>query len=262
MTRVLTVDLLDHYNQALMRAGFSVSPCAWLPLAVKLLNRIPQPDVLLVGHAVSESQREKLLQHVRQSSPTTRVIFLSAKDANHAIAADGIVSANATPSDLVSAVRNLINSVIDSQSASATEKYSPSRIEPQSVKVLYVAANEGVARLRTNQLKRAGYGAAGAVTLQEIELAWVKDCFDFVIVSPAIGPRLKAMIAGVARQHSTSVLLLESGATTAEITGAYAVTGDSGEDLIAAIRQLALQRPARCEHSGRPLLQRKEVKAP
>ena len=267
MTRVLSVDLLDHHNQALMHAGFLVSPCALLALAVKLLDRLPQPDVLLIGHSLSRKRRKRLVQRVMRASPKTHVIVLSGGRVNEKIAPDGIVPADVSPAELVAAVLNVTNLAMEAVSKAAvadckTDEYAPAEIEQSSARILYVAANEGVARLRTIQLKRAGYCAVGAVTLQQIELAWNKDCFDLVIVSPAIGPRLKAMIATIARQHSPRVRLLEIGAARPEIEGAYLLTADSGEELVTAIRQLTSQTTSRNDQCEPPPAHGKEVRAP
>ncbi|HEY6967865.1 MAG TPA: hypothetical protein VJA94_01570 [Candidatus Angelobacter sp.] len=267
MTRVLSVDLLDHHNQALMHAGFLVSPCALLALAVKLLDRIPQPDVLLIGHSLSRKRRKRLVQRVMKASPKTHVIVLSGGRVNGKITPDGIVPADVSPAELVAAVLNVTNLAMEAVSRQAvadckTYEYAPVEIDQRSVKVLYVAANEGVARLRTIQLKRAGYCAVGAVTLQQIELAWDKDCFDLVVVSPAIGPRLKAMIATIARQRSPRVRLLEIGTARPEIEGAYLLTADSGEELVTAIRQIISQRRSRNEQCELPPTHSREVRAP
>lgn len=251
MVRILSVgalkSLVRQDNEALRKAGFTISVCHGPVRAKRLLGRPDRYDMLLIGHSVAPKHRDWLLEYVKQTSPETRVRSFSLDTSVDTIATD-VVCANGTSEGMVTTVRRLAEEVLADSVA-----ISVPVLAPKDTRILYVAPTEALALMRRDQLKEAGYNVQAAATAQEVEIACEQQVFHLAIISPAIGPRVKLKIAGAVRQGCPAARILETGTPIPVIEGANSSMGVSGQDLIKAIAYILGQRPIEPRYSQRQL---------
>ena len=238
MVRILSVgalkSLLRQDNEALRKAGFTISVCHGPVRAKRLLGRPDRYDMLLIGHTVPPKHRDWLVQYVKQTSPETRVCSCSLDTSAGTIAAN-VVCTTGTQEGMVTTVRRLAEEMLADSAAVS--------FVPKDARILYVAPTDALALMRRDQLKEAGYPAQAAATVQEVANACEQQAFQLVIISPAIGPRVKLSIAAAVRQGCPAARILETGTPSPVIEGANSSLGVSGQDLLKAIAHILGQRP-------------------
>lgn len=91
-------------EQELKDAGLDVTVAATAPEALALL-REDHFDVLIVGHAVPQEERDRVASVAK--SRRTRVVFIYQNSINGAVSGDAVISADTSPRDLVETVKFL-----------------------------------------------------------------------------------------------------------------------------------------------------------
>jgi DNA-binding response OmpR family regulator len=101
---------LDQRAIVLNKAGFRVSSAEQKSEALRLAQLSP-PQVVIFGHRVPAKLRQALAQSFRSIKAEIKLIFVYEGEKPDDDTADAIVAVGASPEELVSTVRELLNSV-------------------------------------------------------------------------------------------------------------------------------------------------------
>ncbi len=102
------VQFLKLREKQLQHAGFHVDSVLSLEDALTLMGR-KHYDLAIVGHAVSENERNRLAGALKIGDGPVPVIFLYHHSIRNAAQADAVLSVMAEPRDLVAAAQRLIH---------------------------------------------------------------------------------------------------------------------------------------------------------